>query len=173
VGEAAIKKIANNLVKAYFEPSNLEARTEMSLAANFAGLAFNDPITHVGHSAADALSCRFHTAHGYNCAIALPPTMKLVGAAMPEKMRVIAAAMNVPLKGTETGEELGVLVADSIRKLMRDVEIKSLKAMGFAREDVLALAPDVVNNHLATYCPVKITEDVARQLLAEMYDDYQ
>lgn len=173
VGEAAIKKIANNLVTAYNEPSNLEARTEMALAANFAGLAFNDPITHVGHSAADALSCRFHTAHGYNCAVALPPAMKLVAPALPDKMRVIAVAMNVPLTGNETGEELGTLVADSIRKLMRSVEIKPLKAMGFAREDVLALAPDVVSNHLASYCPVKVTEDVARSLLAEMYDDYQ
>jgi 1,3-propanediol dehydrogenase len=173
VGEAAIKKIAVNLPKAYHEPSNIEARTEMSLAANFAGLAFNDPICHVGHSAADALSCRFHTAHGYNCAMALPPAMKLVAPAVPEKMRVIAAAMNVPLKGNESDEQLGVLVADSIRKLMRDVEIKSLKEMGFKREDVLALAPDVVNNHLASYCPVTITEDVARNLLAEIYDDYQ
>lgn len=173
VGEAAVKKIAKYLTVAYHEPSNLEARTEMSLAANFAGLAFNDPITHVGHAAADALSCRFHTAHGYNCAIALAPAMKLVAPVVPEKMRVIAAAMGVPLKGTETGEELGTLVADAIRRLMRDVEIKSLKDMGFKREDVLALVPDVVSSHLSSYCPVQVTDEVARALLAEMYDSYQ
>jgi alcohol dehydrogenase class IV len=173
VGEAAVRKIAQNLPTAYHQPDNIEARSEMALAANFAGLAFNDPITHVGHSIADALSCRFHTSHGYNCAVALPPAMKLVAPVVPDKMRAIASAMGVPLTGSESGEELGLLTADAIRALMRAVEIPSLKARGFLREDVLSLAPDVVSNHLASYCPVKITEDVANMLLAEVYDDYQ
>ena len=104
VGEAAIRKIAKYLVTAYNEPDNVEARTEMMLAANLAGLAFNNPLTHVGHAAADALSGHFHTAHGYGCGICLPTAMKISGPAVPEKMRVIADALGVPLKGGETGE---------------------------------------------------------------------
>jgi 1,3-propanediol dehydrogenase len=173
VGEAAIKKIAKNLVTAYNEPNNIEARSEMMLAANFAGLAFNDPITHVGHSAADAFSCHFHTPHGYNCAVSLPTAMALVGPVMPEKMRVIADALGIGLTGEETGKELGELVAEKIRELMRAVELKSLKAMGFSREEVLSLVPDVVSNHLASYCPVKVTDDVAYGVLADIYDSYQ
>jgi 1,3-propanediol dehydrogenase len=172
VGEAAIRKIAKNLVTACNEPSNIEARSEMSLAATFAGLAFNDPITHVGHSIADALSCRFHTPHGYNCAVALPAAMRLVAPALPEKMRVIAEAMGAPLTGSETGEQLGEIVAGKIRELMRLIDLTPLSKLGYAREDVLALAPDVVSNHLSSYCPVPVTEDVARDLLAEVYDAY-
>ena len=144
----------------------------MSLAATFAGLAFNDPITHVGHSIADALSCRFHTPHGYNCAVALPAAMRLVAPALPEKMRVIAEAMGAPLTGSETGEQLGEIVAGKIRELMRLIDLTPLSKLGYAREDVLALAPDVVSNHLSSYCPVPVTEDVARDLLAEVYDAY-
>ena len=173
VGEAAIKKIANNLATAYNEPDNIDARSEMMLAANFAGLAFNDPITHVGHAAADAFSCHFHTPHGYNCAVALPSTMALVAPVMPEKMRVIAAAMGAELTGGESGKELGELVADKIRELMRAIELKSLKAMGYSREEVVSFVPDVVSNHLSSFCPVKITEDVARKLLEDIYDSYQ
>jgi alcohol dehydrogenase len=172
-GEAAIRKIAKYLVMAYNEPGSQEARTEMMLAANFAGLAFNDPITHVGHACADALSCHFHTPHGYNCGICLPTAMKVIAPAVPEKMRVIADALDIRLSGKETGEHLGDLVADKIREIMRAVNLKSLKEMGFKREDVLSFVPDVVANHLSSYCPVQITDDVAYSILASIYDDYQ
>lgn len=172
VGEAAIRKIAKYLPVVCEEPDNVEARTEMSLAATFAGLAFNDPITHVGHSIADALSCRFHTPHGYNCAVALPAAMRLVAPALPEKMRVIAEAMGASLTGSESGEELGDIVAGKILELMRKIGIEPLSKYAPSREKVLKLAPEVVSNHLSSYCPVTITEDVAAKLLAEVYDNY-
>ncbi|NLM83844.1 MAG: iron-containing alcohol dehydrogenase, partial [Clostridiales bacterium] len=58
------------------------------------------------------------------------------------------------------------------RELMRQIDLKPLSQLGCKREDVLALAPDVVANHLSSYCPVPVTEDVARDLLAEVYDAY-
>lgn len=172
LGEAAIKKIAKNLVNCYNEPGNLKARTEMALAANLAGLAFNDPITHVGHAVADALSCTFHTPHGLGCALALPETMALVAPAMQEPMRVIANAMEISLTGNETGDELGKLVADSIRGMMRAMDMKSLKEIGFTRKQIIDLAPHVVDNHLSSYCPVEITQKTAQELLARVYDSY-
>lgn len=171
--EAAIRKIAKYLVTAYNEPDNVEARTEIMLAANFAGLAFNNPLTHVGHAAADALSGHFHTPHGYGCGISLPAAMKVCGPAVPEKMRVIANALGIPLQGGESGEQLGNLVADKIRGIMRAVNMKSLKEMGFKREDVLSFVPDVVSSHLSNHCPVKIDDDTARRILADIYDSYQ
>ena len=172
-GESAIKKIAKYLVVAYNEPSNKEARSEMMLAADFAGLAFNDPLTHVGHACADAMSIHFHTPHGYNCGICLPTAMKVIAPAIPEKMRVIAAAFGITLTGAETGEELGQLVADKIREIMRAVGIKSLKELGFKREDMLSFVPDVVGSHLSTYCPVKVDDAKALEILADIYDSYQ
>ncbi len=172
VGEAAIKKIAKNLKRCYDVPDDLDARAEMSLAANWAGLAFNDPITHVGHSVADAFSCSFHTPHGYNCAIALPETMALVAPAVPERVAVIGSALGIPLTGREEPSKLGSLVADEIRRLMHSMNISPLSSLGYSREQVISLYPDVVSNHLASYCPVKITDDVAKELLARVYDTY-
>ena len=170
--EAAIKKISKYLLVCCDEPGNIEARSEIALAANWAGLAFNNPITHVGHAVADAFSCYFHTPHGLNCAWALPETMALVAPAVPERMRIIANAMCLPLEGGETGEQLGQLVADGIRAIMRSTGMKSLKDMGFSRDKVLTFVPDVVANHLSTYCPVKIDEETAASLLAAVYDTY-
>jgi len=172
-GEAAIKKISGNLRTAYNEPYNIAARSEMALAANWAGLAFNNPLTHAGHAAADAFSCHFHTPHGLGCAIALPEALALVAPALPDKMRTIALAMGLPLHGGESGEALGKLVADGIRRMMRDMDMKSLREMGYSREKVISFAPDVAASHLCGHCPVKVDVNVAEKLLADIYDTYQ
>ena len=170
---AAIEKIAKNLPVCCEDPGNLEARAEMALASNFGGLAFTSPLVHVGHAIADALSVHFHTPHGYNCALALPEAICLVAPVAPDRARTIAKAMGLPLTGSETGEQLGSLIADGIRGLMRKVGIKSLKEMGFDREKVISFVPDVVTSFLSTLCPVKIDEALAEKLLAAVYDNYQ
>ncbi|MCL2227153.1 MAG: iron-containing alcohol dehydrogenase [Oscillospiraceae bacterium] len=171
--EGAIRKIAKHLFTAWSEPKNAEARTELALAANWAGLAFNNPLTHVGHSVADALSCHFHTPHGFGCAIALPETLALIAPAVPERIKRIARAMELKNTGNEPPEKLGRIVADAILAMMRNMEMPSLKALGHSREQVLELWPDVASNHLAGYSPIKVTDDVARQLLSNVYDSYQ
>jgi len=171
--EGAIKKISNNLLKCCETPDDIEARSEMALAANWAALAFNVAVCHVGHAVADAFSGCFHTPHGLNCALALPETMALVSTAVPDCVRTVANAMSLPLNGEETAEQLGKLVADGIRGLMKAIGIPSLKEMGHSREKIVALVPDVLSNHLSTFCPVKIDEESAAKLLGDIYDTYQ
>ena len=170
---AAIEKISKYLLKSWQEPNNIEARTQMAIAANLAGMAFTDPMCHAGHSIGDALGCNFHTAHGHSCSLGLAEVMRLVAPAEPEKMAIIANAMGIEVSGNETGIELGDKIADFIYGLMEKMELISLKKIGATREGVIALAQEVVDNHLSSYCPVKITLEVAQKLLADMYDNYQ
>ena len=76
------------------------------------------------------------------------------------------------LDGNESGEKLGILVADALRGLMRKIGIKSLKEMGYSRENVMECIPDVLSSFLSSFCPVEITEDVATNLVASVYDNY-
>ena len=170
---AAIEKIVKNLPICCEEPGNLAARTQMAMASNFGGIAFASPLVHVGHALADAMSVHLHTPHGYNCAMALPEAMRVIAPASPDRIRTIALAMGLTLTGKETPVELGKMVADAIRGLMRKVGIKTLKEMGVEREKFLGLAADTAGNFLATLCPVKIDEPLAKELLAGMYDNYQ
>ena len=171
-GEAAIRKISQNLVICCDDPSNIDARSEMALAANWAGLAFNNPITHVAHAVADAFSVHFHTPHGLGCALALPETMALVAPVMPERMFVIAKAMGLASSGSESGERLGKIVADGMRDMMRKAGIKSLSEMGYEREEVVSFITEVVTSHLSFNCPVEINEETAAKLLAAVFDTY-
>lgn len=170
---AAIRKIFDNLYTAWSEPDNVEARTEMALAANWAGIAFAETMCHVGHALADGLSIAFHTPHGYNCALALPVALEYAAPAVPKEIRMVAEAMRIPLRGDESGEELGRLCAEQIRALMRRLEVKSLKDMGYSREEVLQIAEEGATSHLSTYCPVPVTREAALEMAGRMYDEYQ
>ncbi len=94
LGCAAIRKIFDHLYTAWSEPDNVEARTEMALAANWAGIAFAETMCHVGHALADGLSINFHTPHGYNCAQALPVALEYAAPAVPKEMKMVAEAMH-------------------------------------------------------------------------------
>ena len=172
-GLDAIRKISRNLLKAYRNGQDMAAREQMSQAAHLAALAFDDPLTHVGHATADGMSITFHTAHGHGCALALPEVCALCGPAVPELMREIAEAMELPLRGDETGEELGRMTAERCRAMMREMNIPSLKAMGFAREKMAEVAKETATSHLSEFCPVKITPERALAFAYAVYDHYE
>ena len=170
---AAIEKIAEYLYKSWSDPEDTEARTNMAIAANFAGLAFDCPMCHIPHAIGDAFGCHFHTEHGHSCSLGLAEGLRLVAPVVPDKMAIVARSMGIPLNGNETGEELGDLVADWIYDLMRRMEFVSLHSMGISREEVVACAKDVAVSHLVAYCPVTINEEIAADVLGRLYDNYQ
>ncbi len=172
-GLDAVRKIARYLRKAYEDGSDLKARCEMSEAAHLAAIAFDDPMTHVGHATADGMSIVFHTAHGVGCGLALPEVCALCGGVMPEQMREIAEAMGLALRGDESGEELGALCAQWCRDLMHAMKMPSLQAQGFAREQMAEVAKETESSHLSDFCPVKITHEKALAFCYAVYDNYQ
>ncbi len=169
----AIEKISRYLYRSWENPDDMEARTNMAIAANWAGAAFADPMCHVGHALGDAFACNFHTYHGHSCSLGLSELMKLIAPVVPKKMAIIAKAMGIELSGYETGEELGDLVANFIYDLMRKMNFVSLKSLGVSREQVISVAQEVVDSHLSSYCPVTLTLEKAQVLLGNIYDNYQ
>ena len=170
----AMKLIAANLEKAYKDGSDLEARSNLSLASNFAGMSFNDASVHFGHAAAHEMGIRFHMPHGVACAISLPEVIEFSADVIPEKTVKIARALGVDIPPHTDGTDAGHMAADKVRELMRAVGIKSLKEQGFSREEVLACAEGAVNKNWFVICALKkVTVEVMRKELGKMYDNYQ
>ncbi len=172
-GLDAIRKICRYLPKAYHNGADLAARVQMSEAAHLAGLAFDDPLTHIGRATADGMSINLHTPHGLGCALALPEVCALCGPAVPELMREIAEAMELPLRGDETGEELGKLTSEHVRAMMRERNIPAIKALGFPREIMAEIAKETETSHLSSFCPEKVTHERALAFAYAVYDNYQ
>ena len=169
----AIRRIVRSLPAACRDGSDLEARTDLALASNFAGIAFADADNHFGHSLADALSATFHTPHGLNCAWGDPELILLIAPAVPDKIRLIGEAMGLTFTGSEAPTQLGAEVAQAVRSLMRTCGIKSPREMGFTREQVLSGAPLAFESGLRFNCPADITPEMAQSAMAGIYDHYQ
>lgn len=86
---------------------NLEARSQMQVAAYLGGLALAAGMV-VGHSIAHTLSNRFGLPHGLACALALPACVAWNASAIPEKVGLIGEALglgqghNTPAKVVQT-----------------------------------------------------------------------
>ena len=171
-GLNAIRKMSRYLLRAYHDGSDMEARTEMSQAAYLAGVAFDAPLTHIGHATADGLATYQHLPHGVGCALALPECMVLSGPATPEIMLEIAEAFEVDHAPGMSGAELGELVAAKCRSMMSEMGIPSLKQLGISREDMPEVAKETETSHLSTFCPVPVTHDLAIDFCYKVYDNY-
>jgi 1,3-propanediol dehydrogenase len=167
---AAIRKIVRNLPIVCQDGNNIEARTEMAYASNWAGFATVDAPPHVGHGVADAFTQAFPLPHGLPCAWATSEVLHLVASAIPDKVKLIGEAMGLTFGKTDSPEEIGTKTAESFRKFMKIVGIKPPAGLGLNREDVIKYSQAVMP--LSRKCPVDITPDLALKLIERVYDNY-
>ncbi len=175
---SALRRVRDNLVECFEHGDNLEARAEMALASNWAGLAFVDTDIQLGHATCDSISATCHTPHGIECAWVTPELLKIMADYVPAEIKKIAEAMRVELTGKETNLEVALKIGDVIHQMMRACQVKSLKGYGATREQVVAGAPLVVAaRHLWPKCPVyvdkELTVEDAAKFLGDIYDNYQ
>ena len=171
----AIRRIVKYLPIAVKDGTNVEARRNMSFAANIAGIAFADTMCHLGHCLADGLSALYHTAHGYNCIVCNAEMLRVEAQAAADKVQLVGEAMGLSFTGKETPEEIGDMVADAVRKLMRECGVKSLKETGLTREQVVACTDTCMrlNLGLQMFSPVTPTPELVADIYGKCFDNYQ
>ena len=173
LASAAISKICKYLPIAVKDGGNLEARYELSLASNWAGIAFTQTDVHFGHGLADGISCRFHTPHGTNCGWACPELMKFIAPNAADQVKMVGEAMGLSFCGCESAEEIGEKVAEAIRNLMRTIGIESPASRGYTREEMLECTEVGFASGLRFNCPTLVTEENTRELYGKIWDNYQ
>lgn len=170
----AIRLIHENLKTAYEDGKNMNARTKLAFASNIAGMAFNDASVHFGHAAAHELGIRFHMPHGVACALTLPEVVRFAADVMPERVKKIAEALGMEITAESTVDDAEKYAVESIKELMRAVNIKSMKAQGLTSEDVKSCARGAVEkNAFIAASPKPVTVPIMEKLLEEMYMLYE
>ena len=169
LAKTAIEKITKFLPQAYDDGKNVEARYEMALAANWAGIAFQDTDCHLGHCMADGISAKYHTPHGYNCIVVDPELMVECAKFVPDKVKIVGEAAGAKFDGTEDAAAIGKKTADAIRALMRRVGIQSPKESGMAREDFIECAKMAmeIDYGLRLNCPFEPTLENVSEIYAQ------
>ena len=168
----AMERIAKWLPAACQDPAAPEPREQLALASNFAGISFSEASIHVGHSAAHHLGHIYHIPHGTACALVTPGVIELTAEAYPEKNRMIAAAIGLTLTSDDP-VEIGRQTAEGVRALMHQVNSPTVEQLGVTREQLVALADNVMADPLATGYGGTYTKEGVTAMLESVYDNYR
>ncbi len=144
----AARLIFDALPRAYRDPDDLEARTEMSNAATLAGLAFSNAFVGTCHALAHAVGARFGIAHGRANGVFLPHVLRY-NAGLPSKFMPAPgySAYIAPEKyaqigalifgGHDESDSRGRLFA-GVDQLLTELQMpRSLRECGIAEDEFL------------------------------------
>ncbi|MBM7542324.1 iron-containing alcohol dehydrogenase [Amphibacillus cookii] len=168
----AIKKVTTYLPIAVSNGENMKAREELLLASNFAGIAFNDALVHLGHAISHTVGAAFHKTHGVICALAIPEVLKYSAKVRPDKVQLIGEAMGLSFKGTEGDDEIGEIVAGAIRELIKNIGIPSIKDLGISKDELVTLARKVTEDACFQYVPREPSKEELTGILETIYECY-
>jgi alcohol dehydrogenase len=173
----AISNIMEWLPIACGDLQNQQARTNLALASNFAGIAFADTGVGLGHQIGHAMGARLPIPHGVGCALALPTFLELTAEKSltgSQKVKMIGQAMGLSIQ-TDNGADIGRIVSDELCRLMHEVGIMSLKEQGIREEQFMELLDylETYDVHFAQRSFFEINRDFLVSALKRTYLRYQ
>lgn len=132
----AIQLIADHLVVAVRQGSNLEARSNMLLASMLAGMAFSNAGTALSHALGYPIGGLVKSPHGEVTGLMMPYVMEFNASVVPDKMINIARAFGVQtdqMNKTEAAKAAGAAVL----QLLKDIGLPTkLNEIGIKEENL-------------------------------------
>jgi alcohol dehydrogenase len=152
----ATEIIAQNIMRVYHDPSNLDARGQMLIGSNISGLAVHLSSIGAAHSMANPLTKHFNITHGIAVGMVLPYVMLFNAPSQVKKYRQIALALGVkPEQGDDDGS-IGRKGAFKLRSLLDQLSLPSnLAAMGVKEDSIPTMAQEALAQMSIEFNPVK------------------
>jgi alcohol dehydrogenase class IV len=152
--------IVDALPRAVHNPTDLDARGKMQVAAMMGGIAFQKELG-AAHSLAHPLSALAGVHHGLANALVLPAVMRFNAQRKPGVYHRVGIAM-----GLSHSSDADTIAA--VEKLLRDIGIEfGLRSAGVKGEQLDALADQAIADGCHKTNPVPVTRDDLRRLYQE------
>jgi alcohol dehydrogenase class IV len=165
---SAIELISGNLRQAWANGNNIEAREKTMLGALQAGIAFSNSSVALVHGMSRPIGAYFHVAHGASNAVLLGVVTEFSLIGNPVRYAHIAKAMGENITGL-TDLEAAQLAAKSIKKLIKDIKIPSLKELGVDKDRLDQLAPKMAEDAIASGSPGNNPRQATKDEIVELY----
>lgn len=145
----AVEMVSQNMVRAVHDASDEDARSQMLLAATFAGVGFGNAGCHLPHGMSYPVSGMVHgfvpegypqedplVPHGMSVIMNAPAVFRYTAPSNPERHMYAARLMGADVSKAGL-EDAGELLADAIVKLIRQINVPNgLSAIGYTPDDV-------------------------------------
>ena len=159
----ALRMLAKFLQRAVEDPTDIEARGTMLLAASYAGIGFGNAGVHLAHGMSYPVSgmVREYRPAGYNVdypivphgtAVVLntPAVFRFTAQACPKRHLQAAEALGVDISGANP-DDAGKILADRVIEFMRNLNIPNgLSDVGYTEDDISALVEGTLPQHRVT-----------------------
>ena len=159
----AIQMVAANIVRAIQDPDDGEARSQMLLAAAYAGIGFGNAGVHLPHGMSYPVSSMVRAynpagypadhpiiPHGMSVILNAPAVFRFTAPANPQRHLLGAQLMGVDISAVAEADA-GAVLASAIIALMQQTGVPNgLGAIGFTKADIPKLVEGTLPQHRVT-----------------------
>lgn len=179
--ERAIAMTVEYLPRVWRDPADDDARSQMLLAAAYAGIGFGNAGVHLPHALSYPIASQvrgFHAAgysddhplvpHGISVVLTAPATFRFTAPAAPERHRRAAELLGASRE--QLGDlDAGAALAERMLELMQFFELPNgIQGVGYEPDDLASLAAaGIQQQRLIKLSPVPVTVTDLENLLRE------
>jgi hydroxyacid-oxoacid transhydrogenase len=177
----SLRMLAKYLQRAVKDPTDIEARGTMLLAASYAGIGFGNAGVHLAHGMSYPVSgmVRDYRPDGYDVdypivphgtAVVLnaPAVFRFTAPECPQRHLEAAEALGVDISGANP-DDAGAILSDRIIEFMQNLDIPNgLSEVGYTQADIPALVEGTLPQHRVTKLAPK---EAGREDLEKLFAD--
>jgi len=178
---AALEMVGNSILPAVLDPDDLEARSNMAMAATFAGVGFGNAGVHLPHGMSYAVSGLVReyktedypqdkaiVPHGMAVILNAPAVFRYTVSSDPERHMRAARLLGADIKGAGP-DDAGDLIADRLIFILRQLGVPNgLSGIGYTANDIPALVEGTLPQHRVTKLAPRPT---GADELAQLFND--
>lgn len=165
---SAMELIVGNLLAAYEDGNNLEAREAMSLGSLQAGMAFSNASVCLVHGMSRPIGALFHVPHGFSNAMLLPAVLEFSKAECIDRLADLGRYFD-PQAEIVSNEEAAEIAVSSVKKLCLDLNIPNLKGWGIDQQRFESVISKMAEDALASGSPQNNPRIPSKEEIMKLY----
>ena len=164
----AVKRIFRYLPVAYKDGNNMEARTQMSIAALEAGMAINNASVTIVHGMSRPIGALFHVAHGLSNAMLMKECLSFALEGAYDRFADLGRAIGVATP-EDSDQAASEKFLDAVVALTEELETPTLAEFGIDKEKFFEVIEKMAYDAMDSGSPQNTQRTITQADVEQMY----
>lgn len=165
---SAVKRIFKYLVRAYEDNGDMEARSEMAIAAMESGIAINNSSVTIVHGMSRPIGALFHVPHGTSNAMLLHKCISFATDGAYGRFADLGRVIGVAGEN-DSDEAAAEKFTNALAWICEKCDIPTLEEYGIPKEVFMAQVDKMASDALASGSPANTLKEVTREDIINIY----